>query len=110
MNSVQQQPQNQQQPRPSFIEQMMPFVFLFALVYFAFIRPSQKRIQRHNEFTLKIKKGDKVLTSSGILGTVDGLTENYVTLEVADKVKIKVLRNQISSYLEEKKETSRKPR
>ena len=100
------QPQIPPEKAPSFLEQMMPLFFIFAIIYLLLIRPSQKRIKKHNEFVEKVKKGDRVVTASGIVGTIDGTTENYVTLEIADKVKIKILRNQISSFLEESKQPS----
>ena len=83
--------------KPSMIEQFMPFVFLLLLLYFLFIRPNQKRIKKHQEFTNTLKVGDSVLTSGGILGTVDGLTDQYVILEIANKIKIRILRSHISS-------------
>ena len=63
--------------KPSLIEQFMPFVFLLGIIYFLFIRPNQKRIKRHQELR-KLKKGDEVLTSGGLLGKIDGLTEKYI--------------------------------
>ncbi len=90
--------------KPSLIEQFMPFVFLLVIIYFLFIRPNQKRIKSHQEFTKNLKKGDEVLTSGGVLGKIDGLTEKYVILEIAEKVRIRVLRQNISSFSQNKKQ------
>ena len=85
---------------PHFIEKMMPFLFIFLLFYFLLIRPAQKRQKKHQELVNQLKKGDSVITSSGILGIIYGLTDSFVTLEVADNVRIRVLRSQISSLAE----------
>lgn len=87
--------------KPSFVEQFMPFVFLLGIVYFLFIRPHKKRMKKHQEFTKNLKKGDEVLTSGGLLGKIDGVTEKYIILEVAEKVRVRVLRQNISSSLKE---------
>lgn len=86
---------------PSFLEQMMPFLFVFIIFYFLLIRPQQRRNKEHQNFLTKLKKGDNVLTSGGVLGTIAGLTEKFVTLEVADGVRIRILKTQISSPVEE---------
>ena len=86
--------------KPHFIEQMMPFVFIFILFYFLLIRPAQKRQKKHQELVTQLKKGDSVITSSGILGVIYGVTDRFVTLEVADNVRIRVLRSQISSLVD----------
>ena len=82
---------------PSVLEQLFPFVFIFFVFYFLIIRPQQKRGQRHGQFLEKMKRGDSVLTSSGILGTIEGITDKFVTLEVADGVRLRILKSQIAS-------------
>ena len=86
--------------KPHFIEQMIPFALIFVLFYFLLIRPAQKRQKKHQSLVSQLKKGDSVITSSGILGSIYGLTDSFVTLEVADNVRIRVLRAQISSLAE----------
>ena len=85
-------------PKPSMLEQFMPFAFILFIVYFLFIRPQQKRARKHVEFINHLKVGDSVLTSGGILGKVDGLTDQYAILMISDGVKIRVLRSHISSF------------
>ena len=84
----------------SVIEQFMPFVFILLIIYFLLIRPSQKRMKAHAEFTQKLKKGDEVLTTGGVLGVIKGLTEKYASIEVSSGVDIRVLRSHISSFSE----------
>ena len=70
---------------------------IFAIFYFILIRPQQKKAKEHQELIKNLKKGDEVITSGGIHGKITGLTDNIVILEVADKVRIKVSRNNIAS-------------
>ena len=86
---------------PSMIENLLPFVFMFGILYMFMIRPQQKRAKTQQEFLSQLKKGDSVLTSSGIFGTIEGLNEKFVTLEVSEDVRLRVLRSHISSSVEE---------
>ena len=67
-------------------------------MYFLFIRPQQRRYKKQSDFLSKIKKGEKVLTSGGIYGRIEGLTDSFVILEVAEGVCIRVAKSQIASY------------
>lgn len=89
---------------PSIIETIFPFAIMFLVIFFLFIRPQQKRNQDQNKFREALKKGDSVLTSGGILGTIEGLTERFVTLQIAGGVKIKVLRTAIAAGMTEELE------
>ena len=83
--------------QPSAIEMFVPFIFIFVIFYFLIIRPQSKRQKEHQKFLSEVKRGDEVVTSSGILGRVEGITEQFVTLEIADGVKVKMLRSQIAT-------------
>jgi preprotein translocase subunit YajC len=74
---------------------LLPLLLMFLVFYILLIRPQQKRTKQHREFLEALKKGDEVITSGGIYGKVTGITENVVTLEVADKVRIKIQRGNI---------------
>jgi preprotein translocase subunit YajC len=86
-------------------QQQSPYTFLifmgllFAVFYFILIRPQQKRQKEHRQLLENLKKGDKVITTGGIQGTVVALSDNVVTVEIADKVKVKVGRNYIASLM-----------
>jgi preprotein translocase subunit YajC len=82
--------------QPSSIEMFLPFIAIFVIFYFLIIRPQSKRMKQQESFISQLKRGDAVVTAAGILGTIDGLTDQFVTLEVASGVKIKMLRKQIS--------------
>lgn len=89
-------------PQPGIFEQViMPFGFVFLIFYFLIIRPQSKRQKKHQDFVGGLKRGDSVLTSSGILGTVEGITEQFVTLEIAEGVRIKMLKAQVSGAASE---------
>ncbi len=75
---------------------LVPFVLIFVIFYFLLIRPQQQR-QKHVRGMLEaLKKGDKVVLSSGIWGTVTNLGKHTVTLQIADNTKIKIQRDGIS--------------
>jgi len=82
--------------QPSTIEMFLPFIFIFVIFYFLIIRPQSKKMKQQESFLSQLKRGDAVVTSAGILGNIDGLTEQFVTLEIANGVKIKMLRKQIT--------------
>lgn len=87
----------QQAAQPGFFEMMVPFIFIFVIFYFLIIRPQGKRQKEHQSFLSALKRGDEVVTASGMLGRIEGLTDQFVTLEVADGVRIKMLRSQVAS-------------
>lgn len=86
---------------PSMFETIVPFAAMFFIFYFLMMRPQMKKQQTHQEFIKSLKKGDRVLTSSGIFGTIEGLTEKYVTFEIADDVNIRVLKAHVSQPVKE---------
>jgi preprotein translocase subunit YajC len=86
-------------PAPGMGSMLLPFAAMFAVVYFLMIRPQQKKMKEQQEMLGQLKQGDEVITTSGILGTVRGLTEKVVTLEIADDVRIKILKSQVSQVV-----------
>lgn len=89
-------------PQPGILEQIViPFGFVFIIFYFLIIRPQSKRQKKQQEFLTALKRGDEVITASGILGKIEGITDQFVTLEVADGVRIKMLRAQVAGSARE---------
>ena len=78
---------------------MLPIFVMIAIVYFLMLRPQMNKQKQHQEFVTKLKRGDEVLTTGGILGRIEGLTDMYITLEIAPDVRIRILRSQIASNL-----------
>jgi preprotein translocase subunit YajC len=71
---------------------LIPLILMFVIFYFLLIRPQQKKVKKHREMLGNLKKDDKVITSGGIYGKVVNLSDTVVTIEVADRVRIKVSR------------------
>ena len=86
---------------PSFLEQAVPFLVIFAVFYFLIIRPQMRRQKDSQNFLSQLKLGDYVVTTSGVLGRIEGLTEGFVTLEIAEGVKIRILRSHIAGSQKE---------
>jgi preprotein translocase subunit YajC len=82
--------------QPPAWAQFLPFIVMFAVMYFLMIRPQMKKQKEHQEFLSTLKRGSEVVTNSGIFGRVEGLTDTTVTLEIASGVSIKVLRGAIA--------------
>ncbi len=74
-------------------------VAIFAIFFFLFIRPQQKRAKEHKKLVDAIAKGNEVVTSGGLLGKVVDLDDNFVQLEIADNVFIHVQRHAITSLM-----------
>jgi preprotein translocase subunit YajC len=95
-----QEGQPQQPGAGSFITSLLPFVLIFGIFYLLVIRPQQKRqrqMQMEREALLNaLKPGDKVVTTGGIYGTIVAVRDDTVTLRIADKVSIEVLRSAIA--------------
>ncbi len=75
---------------------MLPMLLMFGIIYFLIIRPQQKQQKQQKAMLGAMKKGDKVVTNSGIFGTITGMTEATLTLEIAKNVHIRILRGQIA--------------
>ena len=82
--------------QPSLLESLLPFVVMIGFLYLVMIRPQMRKQKEHQNFVTALKRGDEVITQTGILGRIEGLTEQFVTLEIADGVSIKMLRSQVA--------------
>ena len=76
--------------------QFFPLILIFVIFYFLIIRPQQKRAKEQREMLANLKKGDKVVTTGGLYGLVDSLTESTVTVKIAENVKVKLDRASIA--------------
>ena len=86
------------QPAPGMGTLILPLV-LVGVMYFLMIRPQMKRAKEHRGMLEKLARGDEVLTSGGVAGVVVDIGENFVTVEVADGVKLRVQKAAISNVL-----------
>lgn len=91
--------QTAQQPQGGEMFQILFLVGLFVLFYFIAIRPQRKRQKEHAEMVASLNKGDEVVTSSGILGKITSLDDNYMVLNVANNVDMKFQRVHVHAVL-----------
>jgi preprotein translocase subunit YajC len=75
---------------------LVPFILIFVIFYWMLILPQQKKQKQQKAMMESLKKGDKVITSSGIWGTVTNLGKDTVTLQISDNTKIKMQREFIA--------------
>lgn len=80
--------------------QMAPFIPMIAIFYFLIWRPQQKREKARQGFIAQMKRGDEVVTSTGMFGRIEGLNDQFVTLEISDGVRVKMLRSSISTSVQ----------
>ena len=80
---------------PNVLAQFVPIILIFVVFYFLLIRPQQKKAKEQQAFLDGLKKGDIVISRGGLQGTVRGLTDSMVTLEIADNVRVKVARSYV---------------
>jgi preprotein translocase subunit YajC len=74
-------------------------LLLIGVMYFMMIRPQMKRAKEHKAMLDKLSKGDEVLTNGGIAGTVTDMGDNFITVEVADNVRIRIQKGAIANVL-----------
>jgi preprotein translocase subunit YajC len=72
---------------------------MFAIFYFLLIRPQQKKSKDHRQMLSNLKKGDRVVTSGGIHGRITGMDESTLTVEIAEKVRVKVTRSNVAGLV-----------
>lgn len=81
----------------SYLTTIIPFVLMFAVLYFLLIRPQQKRQKQRNQMLHQLKKGDKVTTIGGLHGTIVEITDDIVVLRVNDVTKLTFDRSAVNS-------------
>ena len=78
----------------SGIGQFIPLILIFVIFYFFLIRPQQKKVKEHKAMVEGLKRGDKVITSGGITGTVERIIDNEkVEVQIAENVKVEIVRS-----------------
>ncbi|MGQ9920195.1 MAG: preprotein translocase subunit YajC [Desulfobacca sp.] len=77
---------------------ILPLILMFGIFYVLLIRPQQKKAKEHRNFLENLKRGDRVVTAGGLYGEITGLSDQTVTLEIADKIRVKVGRGYIAAF------------
>lgn len=83
----------------SMLSSLLLPIVLIGVMYFLMIRPQMKRAKEHRGMLEKLVKGDEVLTNGGIAGTVTDIGENFISVEIADNVRIRVQKAAIANVL-----------
>ena len=84
---------------PSMMSTLLFPIILIAIMYFLMIRPQMKRAKEHRNMVDKLSRGDEVITSGGIAGTVTDIGESFIAVEVANGVQLRVQRAAIANVL-----------
>ena len=85
--------------QPNALVQLLPLVLIFVVFYFLLIRPQAKRAKEHKAMVAALAVGDEVVTSGGILGKVAEAGDQFLTVEIAEGVLVKVQRHTVSAVL-----------
>ena len=89
------------------IAQFIPLILIFVIFYFFLIRPQQKRVKEHKAMVQSLKRGDEIVTSGGIIGTIDRVMEDdRIEVIIGENVRVQVIKTTITSLL--KKEEIKK--
>ena len=91
----------------SGLAQFIPLILIFVIFYFFLIRPQQKRVKDHKAMVASLKRGDEIITSGGIIGTIDRIMEDdRIEVVIGENTKVQIIRSTITSLL--KKEEIKK--
>jgi preprotein translocase subunit YajC len=74
----------------------IPLILMFVIFYFLLIRPQQKKSKEHREMINTLKKGDRIITSGGLHGQITGVNDATLTVEIAEKVRVKINRASVA--------------
>ena len=89
------------------IAQFIPLILIFVIFYFFLIRPQQKRVKDHKAMVASLKRGDEIITSGGIIGTIEKVMEDdRIEVNIDNNVKVQIIKSTITSLL--KKEEIKK--
>ena len=88
--------------------QFLPLVVVFVIFYFLMIRPQKKKFEDEQALINKLAKGDEIYTKSGFIGTIFGINEKIIDLELADGVRVKVLKSQVGGLAKSVLESDKK--
>lgn len=91
--------QAQQDGIASLVSSLLPFILIIAVFYFLILRPQQKRQKERAKLLEGVKKGDKIITSGGIHGLVEGVEDDSVLVKIADNVKVKMDKGAIGTIV-----------
>lgn len=98
-DSASSSPAAQQPQAAGMMGMVLPFALMFLVLYLFVIRPQNKKQKDHTTMLGALQHGDEIVTQSGMLGKVTGITDRVVTLEIAQNVKVKMLKDHVSKVI-----------
>jgi len=84
---------------PSPFSMLLPILGMLLIFYFLMIRPQQKRQKEIQKMLANVKKGDRVLTASGLYGTVSGVKDDIIVVQIADNVKVEMIKSAVTGVV-----------
>jgi preprotein translocase subunit YajC len=81
---------------------VVPMIFMVAIFYFLLIRPQQRKAKEHKQMLDNLKRGDRVVTAGGLIGEITSISDQTVTIEIADKVRVDVGRAYVAGFAPKK--------
>jgi preprotein translocase subunit YajC len=89
---------------PSMLVSFLPILLIFLIFYLLLILPQQKKQKQHVNMINSLKKGDQIVTSSGIYGTIADVKEQKIVLKIADEVKIEIIKSAVATVVDKRPE------
>jgi preprotein translocase subunit YajC len=86
-------------PQGGGIMGLLPLIIIFVIFYFFLIRPQMKQAKEHKQMVKSLAKGDEVVTNGGVLGKINKVGDNFIVLEIAKEVEIKVQKQAVSALM-----------
>jgi preprotein translocase subunit YajC len=86
-------------PAAAGLLEVLPLIVIFAIFYFVFVRPESRRKKEHRKMVETMEVGDEVVTTGGLLGKIKALGPNFVQMEIAKAVEVKVKRDNIATVM-----------
>jgi preprotein translocase subunit YajC len=87
---------------------VVPLLLMFVVFYFFLIRPQNKRQKQHQDMLVRLKKGDVIVLSGGVVGTIHSVADSEFMVEIAEKTRVKVIRAQVSGVYQNAETTEEK--
>ena len=85
--------------QPDAFMSFLPLILIFVVFYFLLIRPQTKRAKEHKQMVEGLAKGDEVVTNGGLLGRITAVGENFVQLQIADDVEVRVQKQAVANLM-----------
>jgi len=85
--------------QPGGLMSFLPLIVIFIIFYFLLIRPQMKRAKEHKQLVSQLSNGDEVVTNGGLLGRITNVGESFITVELAENVKIKVQKHAVANVV-----------